>query len=282
MRIAFSTYNSIRIHILKMTSNMRKDINLKDFESSGWHNLSKQNFIPQVSIECVIFGYQDKQLKVLIPKLIFRGDFWVLPTGFVLQDEDVDQAATRIVSERTGISGIYLEQFQVFGKANRNSKIYLEKMMELNSEYLERMNNNSDRQAEHDWFTKRFISIGYYALVDINTIVPQTNIIDESIEWYNIHEIPPMILDNNEILEKALIALRKDIDEKLNVFNLLPEKFTINEVQEIYETIFEKTYIRTNFQKKILEMNVLERLEKKYTGAKNKAPYLYRLKNKDI
>ena len=72
--------------------------------------------------------------------------------------------------------------------------------------------------------------------------------------------------------------MKRDIDDKLNVFNLLPESFTMKEVQEIYETIFEREYIRTNFQKKILDMNVLERLEKKFTGAKNKAPYLYRFR----
>lgn len=257
---------------------MEKEMNLKEFESTKWINLSKQNYIHQISIDCVIFGYQDRQLKVLIPKLIYNGDFWVLPSGFVLQDEDVDQAAERILHERTGINNIYLQQFQVFGKANRNNTSFLNRLIELNGELLKDMNSNLYEVPDYNWFTKRFISIGYYALVDISKIVPQKSFIDESIEWYNIDEIPTLIMDNNDILEKALIALRTDIDEKLNVFNLLPEKFTMNEVQEIYETIFEKTYIRTNFQKKILELNVLERLEKKYTGAKNKAPYLYRMK----
>ncbi len=257
---------------------MEKEMNLKEFESTKWINLSKQNYIHQISIDCVIFGYQDRQLKVLIPKLIYNGDFWVLPSGFVLQDEDVDQAAERILHERTGINNIYLQQFQVFGKANRNNTAFLNRLIELNGELLKDMNSNLYEVPDYNWFTKRFISIGYYALVDISKIVPQKSFIDESIEWYNIDEIPTLIMDNNDILEKALIALRTDIDEKLNVFNLLPEKFTMNEVQEIYETIFEKTYIRTNFQKKILELNVLERLEKKYTGAKNKAPYLYRMK----
>ena len=197
---------------------MKNLMNLKEFESSRWYNLSKQNYVPQVSIECVIFGYQDRQLKVLIPKLFFQGDFWVLPTGFVYQDEDVDQAAARILSERTGINNVYLQQFQVFGKANRNSKEFLNKMMELNSNRLKNISDGVNEQSDYEWFTKRFISIGYYALVDISKIVPQKSLIDESIEWYNIHEIPPLILDNNEILEKALRALRTDIDEKLNVF----------------------------------------------------------------
>lgn len=259
---------------------MEKEIALKELESTRWINLSQQNYINQVSIDCVIFGYQDRQLKVLIPKLSYKGDFWVLPSGFVLQDEDIDQAAERILRERTNIKGIYLEQFQVFGKANRNSKEFMNRLKDFNLEYLKTTDINLEDQPDYNWFTKRFISIGYYALVDINKVVPQKSIVDESIEWYNIHEIPPMVMDHNEILEKALKALRNDIDEKLNVFNLLPEKFTIAQVQEIYETIFERTYVRTNFQKKILEFNVLERLEKKFTGAANKAPYLYRFKDK--
>lgn len=259
---------------------MEQSINLEELESTRWYKLSQQNFISQVSIDCVIFGYQDRQLKVLIPKLSYKGDFWVLPSGFVLQDEDIDQAAERILSERTSINGIYLEQFQVFGKAKRNSREFINLLTELNVELVKDIKLTTDVQPDYEWFTKRFISIGYYALVDINRVIPQKSILDESIKWYNIHEIPSLVMDHNEILEKALKALRNDIDEKLNVFNLLPEKFTIADVQEIYETIFEKTYVRTNFQKKILEFNVLERLEKKFTGAANKAPYLYRFKDR--
>ncbi len=258
---------------------MKNEIKQDESASTRWLNLSQQNYINQVSIDCVIFGYQERQLKVLIPKLLYKGDFWVLPSGFVLQDEDVDQAAQRILCERTSIKGIYLEQFQVFGRANRNSKEFINRLKDINYETLKEADKNFEQSIDYKWLTQRFISIGYYALVDINKVVPQKSILDESIEWYNIDEIPPMVMDHNEILEKALQTLRKDIDEKLNVFNLLPEKFTIADVQEIYETIFERTYVRTNFQKKILEFNVLERLEKKFTGAANKAPYLYRFKD---
>lgn len=260
-------------------------MNIKSFisaiKSTRWFNISKQNFIPQVSIDCVIFGFQDNQLKVLIPKLIYKGDFWALPSGFVLQDEDVDQAAERILRERTEIKNIYLEQFHVFGNANRNTKEFLDKLNQLNIDLdLEILKEIPDFEYEkdHEWFTRRFISICYYALVDINKVKPQKSVVDESIEWYSIHEIPKMIMDHNQILQKALDTLRKDFHEKLNAFNLLPEKFTMKEVQDVYETLMDRTYDRTNFQKMIFEFNILERLEKKYTGAKNKAPYLYRLK----
>ena len=84
-----------------------------------------------------------------------------------------------------------------------------------------------------------------------------------------------MIMDHNQLVEKALGTLRLNLDQKLIAFNLLPETFTMKEVQELYESIFDKPFARNNFQKKILDLNVLERLEKKFTGAANKAPYVY-------
>jgi 8-oxo-dGTP diphosphatase len=237
------------------------------------HAPSKQDYIQQLSIDCVIFGYQEKQLKVLVPKLDFRGDFWALPSGFILQDEGIDQAARRILEGRTGIKDIYLEQFRVFGDTGRTSIGFMERMMELNEEKL---GDKRFNRKEFEWITRRFVSIGYYALVDINKVVPKKIEIDESIEWYNIKHLPAMIMDHNEIVEKALDTLRLCLDQKLIAFSLLPETFTMKEVQELYEAIFDKPFARNNFQKKILDLNVLERLEKKFTGAANKAPYLYR------
>ncbi|GGC05286.1 NUDIX hydrolase [Dyadobacter sediminis] len=239
------------------------------------HHPSEQNYIQQLSIDCVIFGYHEKQLKVLVPKLDFNGDFWAVPGGFVYQNEDIDAAANRILQERTGISEIYLEQFYVFGKAARNSLEFIDKLISLNPE---RLTGNGLNRKEYDWFTRRFVSVGYYALVDINKVTPQKTDLDESINWYNIKELPGMIMDHNAIAAKALDALRLSLDEKLIAFNLLPETFTMKEVQELYETIFDKPFARNNFQKKILDLNVLERLDKKFTGAANKAPFLYRIK----
>lgn len=239
-------------------------------------NPSQQNYIPQVSIDCVIFGYSEQQLQVLIPKINFKGNFWALPSGFVFQDEDMDDAAHRILRERTGIKSIYLEQFKVFGRASRNSKEFLDELIQQNSDKLDEKKAN--HSTEYTWFTKRFISVGYYALVDMNKVVPQKTDLDESIEWYGIHTLPRMIMDHEEIINEALKTLQSHIDEKINAFNLLPETFTMKEVQNVYEAISGKTLVRTNFQKMILSLDVLERLEKKFTGAANKAPYLYRFK----
>jgi ADP-ribose pyrophosphatase YjhB (NUDIX family) len=152
----------------------------------------------------------------------------------------------------------------------------LENIIELNREHF--IGDISLSKEDFEWLTSRFISLGYYALVDINKVTPTKTNLDDSMEWYNIHEIPTMMMDHNEMIEKALESLRLNLDTNIIVLNLLPETFTMKEVQDLYETIFEKTYARNNFQKKILELNVLERLEKKFTGASNKAPYLYKFK----
>lgn len=238
-------------------------------------SLEKLDYINQVAVECVIFGYEDRQLKVLISKLNYKGDFYVLPSGFIFQDEDLEDAAKRILFERVGIRDIYLEEFSVFGKANRKRKEFLDRLIKLN--YLdteaERINSPAYR-----WFTNRFISIGYYALLDIQKVTLNLTPLDQSLEWYNINEVPELIMDQNEIFQKALEIIRREAYVKPDIFNLLPEKFTMKEAQHIYETILETQLVRTNFQKKILSMDILQRLEKKFTGAKNRAPYLYRLK----
>lgn len=239
------------------------------------HSLSQQNYIQQLSIDCVIFGYQNRQLKVLVAKLKFEGNFFVLPSGFIYQHEDLDRAAGRILQDRTSIKDIYLEQFYVFGKADRSSLAFMDRLLMLNPAMQVQEQRN---QAEYEWFTRRFVSIGYYALVDINKVIPQKGDIDQSIGWYDIKQLPDLIMDHHEIIARALDTLRFNLDQKLIGFNLLPETFTMKEVQELYEAIFDKPFARNNFQKKILDLNVLERLEKKFTGAANKAPYLYRFR----
>ncbi len=149
----------------------------------------------------------------------------------------------------------------------------LARLIELNADKLgEKLLN----RKELEWITRRFVSIGYYALVDINNVIPRKNDMDASIEWYPIRQLPPMIMDHNDMVVQALETLRLNLDQKLIGFNLLPETFTMKELQELYEAIFDKPLARNNFQKKMLDLNVLERLEKKFTGAANKAPYLYR------
>lgn len=236
---------------------------------------NKQSFIHHLAIDCVIFGYQERELKVLVSKLDFKGDFYVLPSGFILLDEGVEEAAHRIVKERTGITNIYLEHYKIFGDAGRRNKVLFEQLLEQNRE---KFDGEEFSKEDFEWLSSRFISLGYYALVDINKVTPLKSDLDESINWYNIHELPSMIIDQNNMVEKALEYLKLHLDKNSIILNLLPETFIMKEIQDLYETIFKETYARNNFQKKILDLNILERLEKKFTGAQNKAPYFYRFK----
>lgn len=233
----------------------------------------KETHINQLSIDCVIFGYNQKALKVLVTKVVLSNELWALPGGFILQTESIDQAAQRILYQRTGLRDIYLEQFKVFGHTNRTNN---EVFKDINTQSNKPLKEYPFDEDDAYWLSKRFISIGYYALVDINKVNPQKVEFDDSIDWYSIKELPKMIMDHNEIVNTALEALRQNLDSKLIGFNLLPQTFTIREVQELYEAVYDKPFARNNFQKKILDMGVLERLEKKFTGAANKAPYLYK------
>ncbi len=238
--------------------------------------LDRQNYIQQISIDCVIFGYNMGELKVLLPKLNLSKDYWVLPSGYISQNEGIDQAARRILEERTGITEIFLEQFRVFGDLGRNNMEIVQEIIADNDWCI---GESRFSKEDFEWITKRFISIGYYALVDINKVVPQKSVIDASIDWYPIKNLPELIMDHHEMIDFARQTIQQNIDEKLIGFNLLPETFTMKELQNLYESIFDKPFSRNNFQKKMLDLNVLERLEKKFTGAANKAPYLYRFKS---
>lgn len=227
--------------------------------------IDEGKFIPHLSVDCVIFGFHGEQLKVLLPK-VKSLDLWSLPGGYVMKDEDIEAAAQRILEERTGVTDIYLEQFYVFGKANRSTGETLKKILLTNNVKINEMS----------WVFERFVSIGYYALVDFSKVNTKIGIYDEVCEWHDIHQLPDLAFDHAEITLKALETLRFMLDDKLIGLNLLPDTFTMKELQILYETILDKPLRRDNFQRKILSMGILERVEKKFTGAAHKAPYLYK------
>ena len=108
----------------------------------------------------------------------------------------------------------------------------------------------------------------------------ELNDVSDDSAWMDLDQIPALFLDHNEIIKTGLVHLRSSIDTKLAAFNLLPETFTMSELQQVYETILGKSLVRTNFKRKMLSLDILERIEKKYTGGAHKAPYLYRLDKK--
>jgi len=227
-------------------------------------------WLPGISVDCVIFGFHENQLKVLLLKFQ-NTEVWSLAGGFVGVEEDVDQAAARILHERTGLKDIYLEQFYTFGDLERNVRAAKE----------HRVVNEAMGGPDADlaWLSKRYITIGYYALVDYSKVIVNPGDVSDAADWVDIASLPKLFLDHNRIVTKALDALRQSLDEKLVAFNLLGETFTMSEIQMVYETILGKTLVRTNFQRKILSLDILERIEKKFSGGAHKAPYLYRLKS---
>lgn len=232
-------------------------------------------YIAHLSIDCVVFGYQDKVVNVLISKSKLGKGSWSLPGGHILKTEGINKAAQRILQQRTGLDHIFLEQFHIFGEEDRivgsaNRTTVRNDLRQVGQQRFD------DEAIE--WITSRFVSIGFYALVDIAKVNPQPGEFDEYLEWRSLNDIPPMIHDHREILTIALETLRQNLDRKLIGFNLLPETFTIREVQELYEAVYNRPFPINNFQKKLLDLNVLERLQKRYTGAANTAPYLYRFK----
>jgi ADP-ribose pyrophosphatase YjhB (NUDIX family) len=234
-------------------------------------DLLNGDWLPNISVDCVIFGFQENQLKVLLLK--FRNsDIWSLPGGFINREEDVDDAVKRVLWQRTGLENIYLQQFHTFGDLKRNIGA-IEKHEEINLA----MGRSLD---DLTWLSHRYITVGYYALVEYSKVNVTLNDVSDDSAWMDVDDVPELFLDHNQILKTGLVHLRESIDTKLAAFNLLPETFTMSELQQVYETILGKELVRTNFQRKMLSLDILERIEKKYTGGAHKAPYLYRLDRK--
>lgn len=225
---------------------------------------NNENYQPGLSIDCVIFGFHNNQLKVLLIK-VERANKWSLPGGFIPVDQDIDTAAITVLNGRTGVDGVFLRQFATFGKVNRNHQHFDKKTLE----YLQ------IEEEKGKWLTRRFVTIGYYALVDFSKILPNPTGRYEIVEWIDHKEVPELILDHKEILDKALDTLRTELNLMPVGYNLLPEKFTIPELQKLYETILDKKLDRRNFLRKITNIGILNKLDEKKSNVAHKAPNLY-------
>lgn len=219
-------------------------------------SFNRENFMPGLSVDCVVFGFHDYQLKVLLLKLL-NSSSWALPGGYIYKNEDLHTGANRILEERTGAKDIFLNQFKTFGKLNRSEGFF--------SEF-----------PDHLWQKQRFISVGYYALIDYELVIPTVDIFSEACQWIDIQEIPSLMMDHQEILEAALKQLRLDLNYKPIGSNLLPEKFTLPELQRLYEIILGKKLNRGNFYRKMKRYDILQKTNETRKGGAHKAPDLYR------
>jgi len=224
---------------------------MKEKSESVW-----EDYLPHLSIDCVVFGFHDAALKVLVVK-IKDENLWALPGGYVLKTENLSEAANRILRERTGAENIYLQQFSVFSDLNRSEGFF-------------------EKYEDAIWNKQRFLSIGFYALVDFSTVNLVIDSFSDACEWKAIDKLPELIMDHGSIYDKALVTLRKQLNYKPIGLNLLPEKFTMPELQKLYEIILGKKLNRGNFYRKMLRYDILVKLDEIRKGGAHKAPDLYK------
>ncbi len=223
---------------------------------------ARENYLAHISIDCVVFGFHEGLMKVLLLKVKNEGE-WYLPGGFVLKKEPIEMAANRILKERTGVDEIFLQQFHVFGDPERSKEHF-----EMYKDMLPEKDN---------WFVNRFLTIGYYALVDFCNVnlYPMPDQFSASCSWCDLNDLPGLKLDHALILKTALDALRLHLNYQPIGYNLMPKEFTMPELQKLYETILDKKLDRRNFQRRMLGFGILTRSDQPRKGGAHKAPYLY-------
>ncbi len=203
---------------------------------------------PAVTVDCVIFGLEEStELKVLLIQRA-RDPFknaWALPGGFVDMDEKLETAALRELEEETGVTDVFIEQLYTFGRPDRDPR-------------------------------GRVISIAYYALVNLGEHPVEASSDAKTVKWFNVKELPQLAFDHNEILQVAINRLQAKVRYQPVGFELLPEKFTLTQLQKLYETILgvEKPLNKRNFRHRILKMGVLKEVGKQ-EGVAHRPAKLY-------
>lgn len=214
------------------------------------HNQSQLQAAPHiirtVSIDCVIFSLEKGQLKVL---LVQHGDGiregqWGLPGGWILENESLDEAASRLLKDLTSIDNLYLEQLRAFGRVDR-------------------------------FPGDRVITVAYTALVS-ECLAIFAGAQASDVRWYNIDDVPALVFDHDEILDYALKSLRHKVRHEPIGFNLLPQKFTLLQLQELYETVLSVKLDKPNFRRKMMNMKLLVPCNEKQVSVAHRAAALYR------
>lgn len=200
----------------------------------------------RLAVDCVVFGLDEQALKVLlIQRKVepFRAE-WALPGGFVLPDESVDAAAARELREETGLYNVFLEQLYTFGAVDRDPR-------------------------------DRVVTVAYYALVNLwaQELTPTTDAAQA--DWFELSQLPRLAFDHEVILAIALNRLRGKIRYEPIGFELLPPKFTLSQLQRLYELILDTPLDKRNFRKKILKMGLLTELDEFQTQVAHRAARFY-------
>jgi 8-oxo-dGTP diphosphatase len=223
------------------------------------------NLNPHISVDCVIFGFKEGKLHVLlierekVPDSHLGGHKLKLPGSLISENEDLEVSATRTLKDLTGLDHIFLKQYGVFGAPERLGPL----------EDLEWLRKTSGLMVG------RVVTIAYYALIKIS----ESSITDKTI-WQPINEVPELIFDHNLILHNALENLRNEIRSKPLCFELLPKKFTLRQMQTIYESILNENMDNRNFRKKIKQLEFLIPLPEKEKDVNHKPAQLFRFDKK--
>jgi len=204
-----------------------------------------------VAVDCIIFGFDQEKLKLLLIKRDFEPEKgnWSLMGGFLRKDETTDQAATRVLKTLTGLQDVFLEQLKLFSRVNRDP-------------------------------VERTLSAAYYALINIQDHDKEL-IKKHSAEWFEFDERPKLIFDHNLMVGEAIAELRLQTSIRSVGFELLPPKFTMRQIQKLYEAILGQGLDKRNFTKKINSMEILNKLDEKDMGSSKKGSYLYNFKRND-
>ncbi|NLE89057.1 MAG: NUDIX hydrolase [Myxococcales bacterium] len=200
---------------------------------------------PALTVDCVVFGAADDGLKLLLIERAvepFKGRY-ALPGGFVDMDETTEEAARRELEEETGLKASFLEQLYTFSRVDRDPR-------------------------------ERVVSVAYFALVRPSAVVGGDDA--ASAQWVDADELPPLAFDHDEIVRVALERLRAKIRYQPIGFELLPPKFTLGQLQRLYEDILGRALDKRNFRKAILRMGVLDELDEVEEGVSHRPPRLYR------
>lgn len=224
---------------------------------------------PHVSVDCVVFGFDGEKMKVLLIERTIEENNELyndkkLPGSIILADEDLDEAATRILNELTGLKNIYLSQFRSFGNPKRTENprdiLWLENTMQLK--------------------IGRIVTVAYVALIKIDRKI-QVKKENTQINWYDLNEVSKMNLafDHADIIKKGIEHIRHNLDiEPHLLFELLPRKFTITQLQTLYDTIHQERSDVRNFRKKVAQWPYVVALDEKEEGVPHRAARLYKYK----
>ena len=219
------------------------------------------NLNPHISVDCVIFGFDDGNLKVLlierekVPDNHLGGHKLKLPGSLISENEDLDTSAIRTLKELTGLDKIFLKQYAVFGAPHRLSP----------HEDLEWLRKTSGLKVD------RAVTVAYYSLIKIS----ESTITEKTI-WHPINNLPDLIFDHNHIIQAALKNLQNEFRSKPLCFELLPKKFTLRQMQDIFESVLNINLDNRNFRKKIRQMDFLIPLPEKEKNVNHKPAQLYR------